>query len=363
VAPLAPTASPDPADGVLLGPLALVGGGVPQMVRAGVGVLAAVVAFGSACYLAPIEYAAGRWLGLPAWQAWTITAAVEGLTLAALLAGRLAGGLLPTALALTWVSAAVGTLHAASEQATRTGHQMTGQTTTSALLVCALMVLAPALMHRLRVRVHTEHATALAAARADADALAREQADRQAAERTAQREAAERDAAAAREHELAVQRARAFADQEQTRLHLEHARAEQARAEAEHRAEQARAQAAGQRAAIEREQAAAEQARADAEQRRARAEQARIASEQARAEAERRTRTDQAQAEQQRAALRTDRALARAHWADRETTNPMTAREVADLLDISDGRARAVVADWRRQTASATTATTSEEPT
>jgi hypothetical protein len=314
-------------------------GPVPDVVRAGVGMLAGVVAFGSACYLAPIEYQAGRWLGLPAWQAWTITAAVEGLTLAALLAGRLAGGLLPTALGLTWISAAVGTLHAAAEQATRTGRVLDTQTTTSALLVCVLMVLAPALMHRLRVRVNAEHAAALTVARQRAETAARELAERRAAERAAQREAAERDAERQRAHELALQRSRAFAEQEQTRLHLEHARAEQARADAERQAEQARA--------------AAEQERAQAEQERAQAERDQAAAEQARADTARRrqqTEHQQAQAEQHRAALRADRDLARAHWADREATGtPMSIREVAELLDVSDSRARAIVADWRRR--------------
>jgi hypothetical protein len=45
-----------------------------------------------------------------------------------------------------------------------------------------------------------------------------------------------------------------------------------------------------------------------------------------------------------------DRGRARAYWADREAAGtPMTSREVAELLSVSDSRARAIVADWRRR--------------
>lgn len=317
---------------------------VSPVVRAGVDVLAVVVACGSACYLAPIEYAAGRWLGLPPAQAWTITAAVEGLTLAALLAGRLAGGLLPTALVLTWVSALVGTLHSAAEEATRHGRALDVQAAASAALVCVLMVLAPALMHRLRLRVQRACQAGVHRIRQRVEQAEREAAERAAAERAAEREAAERQAAAVRAHELQVQRARAFAEQEQARLRLDHARADQARAEAERAradAERVRAQAERaaeqERAATERQRAAAEQARLDAERRQAQAEQERAA------------------AERQRASLRGDRELARAHWADREAGGtPMTVAEIAELLAVTESRARAVVADWRRRTTVAT---------
>jgi hypothetical protein len=47
--------------------------------------------------------------------------------------------------------------------------------------------------------------------------------------------------------------------------------------------------------------------------------------------------------------MRADRTLARAHWADHQTAGtPMTIREVAELLAVTDSRARAIVADWRR---------------
>ncbi len=350
------------------------GEAVPDVVRRGVGVLAGMVAFGSMCYLAPIEYQAGRWLGLPWWQAWTITATVEGLTLAALLAGQHARGLLPTALALTWVSASVGTLHAAAEEAHRLGRPLDRQAAASALLVCLLMVCAPALMHRLRARVNRAHIRAGHVEREARAAAERERVEREAVERAAEREHAAHVADAARAHERELERSRNYAEAEQARLALERTRIEQEHAERlaqqQAAAEHARARAAAEQAQAERQRADAERVRAEAErqteQARAQTEQARAVAEQTRAAAEReralaehraereRAAAEQARAaaEQERASLRSDRTLARAEWERREEAGrPMTTAEVMDLLEVSPGRARAICAEWRNATA------------
>jgi hypothetical protein len=319
------------------------GSPVPVGVRRAVDVLACVVGLGAAWYLAPIEYQAGRWLGLPVWQAWTITAVVEGFTVAALVAGLYARALVPIALTLTWVSACTGQLHAAAEHAAELGGTLDRPQVAAALVVCTLMVIGPALMHVLRGRVAREHAAweavqaAKRAAAAEAERAHQLELQQAEAERAEQeRRDAERFAAAERAHELELLRSRAFAEQEQARLALEAERVRAAQDEARAAAERARAEA-------EREQAAAEQARAAAEQRRAADEQRRADAEQARRAAEQ----ERARAEQARAAyekrLRDDRAFACTEWLQHR----WDADDLAAKIGVSSGRARALVAEWR----------------
>lgn len=275
-----------------------------------------------------------------------ITAVVEGFAGLALVAGRL----VPLALTLTTISAGIGMLHSAAEQAASDGGHLDRTRIGAALAVTALAVTAMAGTHHIRSRTAKDRARAVERAAgqarqaAEADRAHQLELQRAEVERAAQeRQDAERFARAERAHELELQRSRAFAEQEQARLALE---AERIRAAQD----EARAAAAQARAVAEQQQAAAEQARAQTERQRAADEQRRAAAEQASRTAER----ERARAERQRAEyeqrLRDDRAFARAEWAERG----WGADTLAAKIGVSSGRARALVAEWRSAAAEET---------
>lgn len=281
----------------------------PQALRRAVDLLALVVGLGAGWYLAPLEYQAGRWLGLPTWQAWTITAVVEGLTAAALVAGLHAGHLLlPTALTLTWVSAGTGQLHAAAQHARELKQTIDRPTVAGALTVCTLMVICPALMHTLRTHVAHAHTTARA------------------------HERSQQDAAAAAEH--AAQLAQAATDQQQHER--EHERAAQERREQRYH-ERALAEIA----------ARTEADRATAE---------RSATERALGE---RTATEDRASERSASANHAQDDVARhrrervhAAWLKSQSTDkPMTGNELSRELGITPGRARGLIGEWKKEQA------------
>lgn len=265
----------------------------------------------------PLEHASGMALGLGWWHALTITATVEGFTALAVLAGRL----VPLALTLTTGSTLVGMLRTALDHRGALDQFTVG----AAVATTALAVAALAGTHHVRRQASAEVVRAAQLAEQAAVALEqvadeREQARQRAADDEALRVRASRAAeqAAARRHELELERL--AADRERGRLYLEQERADR---------EQERADRERERATAERQQAAAEHL---AEQNRVRAERERLVVEQEQAEAER---------------LRTDRGAAYVHWADREEERPMTTAEVAAMLGVTAGRARAQIADWR----------------
>jgi len=256
--------------------------------------LAVVPAAGALALLAPLEYSAGRWVGLSPAHAATITVVVEGFTALAVAAGRLVW----LALALCSASAGVGLARSAYVQADsgRPGDVWARLAVAAGLTALAAVALAGT--HRIRSRAAAERS----ADQARRDQEAREQQaerERAAAEqRRADAEQAERQAAAAHARALELTRAQAWARRDELALEVE----------------------------LAREQTAAEQTRAAAEHERASAEQ---------------QRAEQALAERMRA----DRGFAREQWMIHRWGDA----ELADLLGLSAGRCRALIAEWRAE--------------
>jgi hypothetical protein len=209
-----------------------------------VDVLAAVIAVGGLALLAPLEYGAGRWLGLGPVHAGTVTVVIEGTTGLAILARRHVA----LALSLSTVSALVGM---AQSGLARTGALARGASWSrltdpdvvvalgASAVLTGLAITALAVTHRIRQhdadqRAAVEQAAVERACRAaDADRAHQLELERAAAERAEQeRRDAERFAAAERAHELEMQRARAFAEQERERITLSREADARAREEA-----------------------------------------------------------------------------------------------------------------------------------
>jgi hypothetical protein len=255
-------------------------------------VLAVVPAAGALALLAPLEYSAGRWVGLAPAHAVTVTVVVEGFTALAVAAGRLVW----LALALCSASAGVGLARSAYVEADTSRPGDVWVRLAVALGLTGLAAVALAGTHWIRSKAFA--ATAADQARRDQEAR-EQQAERERAaaeQRRADAEQAERAAAAAHARALELTRAQAWARRDELAAETELARV----------------------------QAAAEQARAAGDQQRAAVEQ---------------QRAEQALAERMRA----DRGFAREQWLIHRWSDG----ELAVLLGLSAGRCRALIAEWR----------------
>jgi hypothetical protein len=274
--------------------------------------LAALIGTAALALLAPLEWAAGQWLGLGQIHSGTITLVVEGFAALALVAGRL----VPLALTLTTISAGIGMLHSASVQAATDGGRLDQARVGAALAVTALAVTAMAGTHHIRARTAQararavdraieEERRALEAERAHQLETARAEAARIDAERAAE----DRAQQAAHDRAMEAQRQTAWSDTERARIALE---AERVRAEAEERA----------RLAAERSDQARHTAPTDP----------------VTAPAARR-RVDEVT--EQRARDAWARSLA--------AGKPLTGAQLAELLGVTEGAARKIRGRWERE--------------
>lgn len=309
--------------------------------------LGLVPAAGGLLLLAPLEYATGRGLGLGPEHAATITVTLEGFTAYALAKGRLAW----LGIGLSTASAGVGLYAALVGKATAEGQPVTWQEVVIAAVITALAGVALGGTHHIRSRTARERSEA--AERAAALAHARAVEERAAAARLEAERAAREEEAAAADHERQRELARDARYAEQDR-----AMAEQRARELELQAERVRAEAERERATAEQNRAEGERFRAETE--RAAAERERVAgdararSERAEREREDRARADREAAELRAAAertaeedarkIRTSRRYARERWLDER----WPAAELALRRGVSEGRARADIAEWSR---------------
>ena len=199
-----------------------------------------VSVLGALVLVAPLEHAAGRALGLGDGHAWSLTATIEGVSGAALLAGRC----VPAALALTGASTLVGALWSADHQRALSGWR--DPRALLALVEVLLVVAALIVGHRVHDGIVTARdaraRTAAVAAREEQDRdradrrAARERADVAERERTAQ-EHEERTRLAEQRHVQEIARTTAYADVRRQETEVELARIAATRGEQEERGE------------------------------------------------------------------------------------------------------------------------------